>query len=333
MQSEGPLVRTPTSRSGECVIIGGGPAGSTAAICLARAGRKAVLVEQHRFPRDKVCGECLSAVGIEALGELGLAGALRELGPVPITHVSIHPRRGRFLRLRLPRHMWGISRNALDGFLLNSARAAGASIRQPVRCEGFDANPPRVRLRDLSTNAIDVLEPAHLIVADGKATTLAGARPTGEFGIKAHFESVDGPRETIALFGCRGLYGGLAPIEGNRWNAAFSVPAERLRTHGGNIDSLFSQITTENATLACRLAGARRISPWLASPLPRFAPADHWPQDVIPIGNSAAAIEPIGGEGMGLAIRSAQLAAEAILQSRNDLIRSYRRIWNVRSFS
>src|SRR5256885_705845 len=59
-----------------------------------------------------------------------------------------------------------------------------------------------------------------------------GAAPpaaTGDFGIKAHFVDVAGPRDTIELFGTAGHYGGLAAIEGDRWNAAFTVPAELLR--------------------------------------------------------------------------------------------------------
>jgi flavin-dependent dehydrogenase len=68
------------------------------------------------------------------------------------------------------------------------------------------------------------------------------------------------------------------------------------------------------------MRGARRISPWLASPLPRFGVRSNWPEGVIPLGNAAAALEPIGGEGMGLALRSAELAAEAI-STQSDLPR------------
>ena len=57
----------------DVVIIGAGPAGSIAAIILARAGIDVVLIEQHRFPRDKVCGECLSALGIDVLRRLRLS--------------------------------------------------------------------------------------------------------------------------------------------------------------------------------------------------------------------------------------------------------------------
>jgi 2-polyprenyl-6-methoxyphenol hydroxylase-like FAD-dependent oxidoreductase len=86
--------------------------------------------------------------------------------------------------------------------------------------------------------------------------------------------------------------------------------------------------------------GAQRVGDWLVSPLPRFPVSKHWPQRVIPIGNSAAALEPIGGEGMGLAMRSAELAAEAILDAIAigapvdvaKLHRQYQKLWAMRRF-
>ena len=63
----------------DAAIIGAGPAGAIAAIELRRLGLDVLLIEQHRFPRDKVCGECLSSVGIDVLEELGLAASIAKL--------------------------------------------------------------------------------------------------------------------------------------------------------------------------------------------------------------------------------------------------------------
>ena len=68
--------------SADVTIIGAGPAGSTAAILLARAGWDVTLVEQSRFPRDKVCGECLSALGFDVLERLGLVDEFVRRGAV-----------------------------------------------------------------------------------------------------------------------------------------------------------------------------------------------------------------------------------------------------------
>jgi 2-polyprenyl-6-methoxyphenol hydroxylase-like FAD-dependent oxidoreductase len=303
----------------DVVLIGAGPAGSVAALLLARRGWDVTLVEQHRFPRDKVCGECLSALGMEVLDRHGLGGRVRDAGAVPLTHSVAHSAGGRSLRLSLPRRMWGLSRLAFDQLLLDAAREAGVVVRQPARCESVESNAERsgsgvsVRLRDLTTNAVQTLHPTHVIVADGKAAVCGGAPgATGDFGIKNHFENVDAPPGCIELFGTCGTYGGLAPIERNRWNAAFSVSARMLRGSHGDLDGVFARLTDGNPLLRARLRGSRRVGPWLASPLPRFPVARAWPRNVTPVGNAAAAIEPIGGEGMGLAIRSAELAADAL---------------------
>jgi len=170
-------------------------------------------------------------------------------------------------------------------------------------------------VRDLQSNEVASIRAEHVIVADGKGAVPAGSPiRTGDFGVKAHFMDVDGPRDTIELFGCRGLYGGVAAIEGGRWNVAFSVPAERLQGCAGDVAAVFDGITRENPILRGRMRNARPAGEWLVAPLPRFGVRKSWPAGVIPVGNAAAAIEPIGGEGMGLALRSAELAAASVIE-------------------
>jgi flavin-dependent dehydrogenase len=297
----------------DVTIIGAGPAGSLAAFALAARGWQVTLIEQHRFPRDKVCGESLSALGIEVLARLNLANRLRALNPSILTYTALHSSEGRELLCPLPRPMWGLSRRAMDTELVNAAKDAGARVLQPARCESIT---PHLTVRHLQTNQVELLNPTWTIIADGKGALLPH-RPaaTRDLGIKAHFESVDGPHDAVELFGVRGHYVGLAPVENGRFNVAFSLPLARLTQFQNNLDPLWQQILTENRTLARRFARARRIGGWLASPLPRFPVARRWPARVIPLGNAAAALEPIGGEGMGLALRSAELAADALDQS------------------
>jgi 2-polyprenyl-6-methoxyphenol hydroxylase-like FAD-dependent oxidoreductase len=209
--------------------------------------------------------------------------------------------------------MWGLSRTSLDTTLLNAARAAGAEILQPARCESLNGG---VSVRDLCANDVHELTPDWTLLADGKAALLPD-RParTSDLGVKIHLTQIDGPRDRIELFGVCGHYVGIAPIEGGRWNAAFSVPAARVARFNGELDALWAAMMQENHALRRRCAGARAASPWLSSPLPRFGVVDHWPPRVIPLGNAAAALEPIGGEGMGLALRSALLAAQALIDA------------------
>jgi len=93
------------SKMPKATIIGGGPSGSVAAFILAGRGWEVTLVEQHRFPRDKVCGECLSALGIDVLGRVGLADAIQSACPISLTHTWLHAPDGQSVRLPLPRAM------------------------------------------------------------------------------------------------------------------------------------------------------------------------------------------------------------------------------------
>ncbi|HEX3358077.1 MAG TPA: NAD(P)/FAD-dependent oxidoreductase [Tepidisphaeraceae bacterium] len=318
----------------DATIIGAGPAGCIAALILARAGWKIRLVEQHRYPRDKVCGECLSALGMTVLTRLGLSDRFKNLQPICLTQTLIHSPDGNTLSIPMPHAMWGISRSRLDQWLLNEARAAGAEILQPARCEQIR---PHIILRDLITNEMSQFDASWTLLADGKC--LPGNHPppsTADLGIKAHFTHITGPRDAIELFTVTGHYGGVAPIENNLWNIAFSVPQKRIASCRGNIDQLFTQILQENKTLQKRFSQAQRIIDWLAAPLPRFAPSRPWPPRIIPLGNTAAALEPIGGEGIGLAMRSAQLAAQMLLSGQYHPIQlqnQYKTLWRTRTLT
>jgi flavin-dependent dehydrogenase len=264
--------------------------------------------------------------------------------------------------------MWGLSRRALDALLLEAAMDAGVRVLQPARCEALEVAPDaasrqaagaaqrspgsfprqtqdpglrfaphpawRLRLRDLDTNAVATTNASYVILADGKAAFAKDSpEPTGDFGIKAHFENVDGPRDAIELFAVRETYGGLAAIEDGLWNVAFSVPADRMKSCRGDFNGLLEDWLSENKTFADRMRHARRVGRWFASSLPRFAVRIHWQPGVIPIGNAAAAVEPIGGEGMGLAMRSAELAADALLTSTtHELPELYADLWRTRRF-
>src|SRR3954447_13079786 len=126
----------------DAVVIGAGPAGSLAALLLARGGWDVTLIEQHPFPRDKVCGECLSALGLDVLRRAGLLDTFRNETPTTLTQASLHAATGESATLPLPSEMWGLSRACLDLRLLDAARAAGALVLQPARCERLIPGTP-----------------------------------------------------------------------------------------------------------------------------------------------------------------------------------------------
>jgi 2-polyprenyl-6-methoxyphenol hydroxylase-like FAD-dependent oxidoreductase len=221
----------------------------------------------------------------------------------------------------------------MDHYLLEVARQSGCALMQPARAE--NVRPQSVHVRDLNTNLIRELSASWVLLCDGKP-------PRGSLramSAKAHFDGVLGRRDAISLFGMNESYVGLAPVELDRWNVALTVPAEIMHRHRGDLDAMFKSMLDQNPEMASRFGAARALGRWVAAPLPRSSVRDDWPAGMIPIGNAVAAIEPVGGEGIGLAMRSAELAAAALIAARREertvdvaaLRRSFLKLWQMRS--
>ncbi len=114
----------------DVLVVGAGPAGSAAAQWLARAGRDVLLIDQHAFPRDKVCGDGLIADALRALDRLGVKDeVLAEAWPSP-TLGCIGPRGG---RIDVPGSLAVLPRKRLDEIVCRAAVAAGARMFAPLR--------------------------------------------------------------------------------------------------------------------------------------------------------------------------------------------------------
>ncbi|HYD32976.1 MAG TPA: FAD-dependent oxidoreductase, partial [Methylophilaceae bacterium] len=121
----------------DAIIVGAGPAGSTTAILLAQAGWKVALVEKQRFPRRKVCGECIAATNMPLFELLGIADEFNELAGTDLRQVAVMLGKRTIIAdmpaLSNSDSPWGraLSRERLDSLLLQRARDTGAEILQP----------------------------------------------------------------------------------------------------------------------------------------------------------------------------------------------------------
>src|SRR5271157_4697645 len=195
----------------DLIVIGGGPAGTSAAITAARGGSRVLLLERGRFPRHKVCGEFISAESLVPLGWL-LAGAKQDLldqsRRLSESHVLLD---GRSLRIPIDPPAASIARYDLDFALWEATRNAGVTAlaettAQPIESE----NPFRIQ-----TSAGDFLARA-VINASGRWSNLnlgaAPAQGSRWLGLKAHFH---GPMETgVDLYFFDGGYCGVLPVRG-----------------------------------------------------------------------------------------------------------------------
>src|SRR5215831_2348046 len=159
----------------DVVIVGAGPAGSAAAILLARAGLAVTLVEKQRFPRRKVCGECIAASNLPLLELLGIGAAFDALAGAPLRRVALL-RGADCVVASLPRapdarQAWGraLGRETLDALLVNAARAAGATVLQPWSVTAIDAGAerPSCQVRSIETGTALMIGARAVIAANG----------------------------------------------------------------------------------------------------------------------------------------------------------------------
>lgn len=293
------------------LIVGGGPAGSAAAIALARAGIEAELVERTEGPHDTVCGGFLGWDSLAALERLGIDPAM--LGARPIRRLRLISAT-RCVEVDLPRLAAGLSRRSLDEALLGIAQQAGATIRRGRTVRAADLAEHRIRLDDEEEVAGEAL-----LLATGKHELRGAARPvdisTRPLGVRSALEP--GPALVEALDGVielhlyDGGYAGLLLQEDGRANFCLSASRDRLKEAGG-IEALVARLADELPAFGERL-GQGEPGGWSAvSGVPYGWRAAETVDGVYRIGDQAAVIASLAGDGIAIALESGVAAAQAI---------------------
>ena len=294
----------------EALVIGGGPAGSAAAITLARAGRRVTLVEREAASREKVCGEFLGQDAAQALATLGID--LVALGAVPIANARVAHRQGA-AGFALPFAAWGLPRRVMDEALLAEAARAGATVLrgEPVRDAGRDGDDWRVRLADGS-----VLRAPHCLLATGKHA-LRGFTREGRahwIGAKLHLR-LRGALDSVTLLPCAGGYAGLQPGPDGIANLCAALTDAQVAR---DADVFMAHVAAGSPLAAALLAGAE---PTMTRPLTiarvPYGYLHRDPADADPglwrLGDQFSVIPSFCGDGMAMAMTGGMAAARAIL--------------------
>ena len=305
----------------DLVIVGGGPAGSAAAITAARSGLSVLLVDRATFPRDKCCGDGLTALALR-LGEgLGL-DPLLILGWQTVEDLVIHQPGGRSTRYPLPRgdglYAAVVPRMQYDAALLDLARSAGADVRDGHGLTGITVDGD---VATLEVEGLGTIRATTVVAADGmwsptrKLLGLASSGYRGEWQAFRQYVADVGPAAAdLHVWFEPDLLPGYAwsfPLPGGRANVGFGV-LRGGQVAVGDTGRIWDGLMDRPAIRAVLGDNARPEGRRSAWPIPARVDAavlDHGP--VLFVGDAASASDALTGEGIGQALQTGILAAEA----------------------
>ncbi|MGH2436158.1 MAG: NAD(P)/FAD-dependent oxidoreductase [bacterium] len=295
----------------DVLIVGAGPAGSAAAMQLARNGHRVILVDRAKFPRDKPCGDYCDPGAVHAIEQLGCLPDALAAGAVAIPGMRIVAQDGTELSASFPNGRGLLlPRVHLDYVLLQRAASAGAEIVEGFRVDEVAAGADGVEIRDSRDRR---LKASLLIAADGMRSVTArrlglySEVTSGRFTVGAYFEVPDTMARGELHLG-PGLYCGVARFGRGRANVCIALPRERLK--GRSPEQAFSDALPSLPVLADDLAGARRISAFRSTGPVGFRTSQVVSDRVLLVGDAAMQIDPMTGQGICFALRSGILAAE-----------------------
>lgn len=322
----------------DAIVIGGGLAGCSAALQLARKDHRVLLLEKGTYPQHKLCGEFLSPEVQGLCDDLGVLGAMQAAGAHPIDYARVTTADGVTFESDLPGTALGLSRYRLDKLLFEHAVDAGVDGRTGMRVRAVEGSLDHgftVSTRDEQFTGRVVLG------AYGKRGLLDRTldrdflqKRSPFVAFKAHFEGVSMPGQ-IELHAFDGGYCGLSHVEEGRVNVCWIAREDTLTAAGGKPEAMIAHSLAENDALADRLGKMTRVSDTFHAisqiSLARKAPFE---RDVCMIGDTAGMIAPLCGDGMAMALHSATLAVPPASNFLNGRITAdefrtrYAEVWN-----
>ena len=316
----------------DAIIIGGGPAGSSAAISLAQRGARVLVLEEKRTSRGKLCGEFITPECSPSLERLGVMDRMLAAGAQKITRVSLIASNGKSVQTHIAKmsngapSALGLSRARFDQILFERAHEAGAACVEGVavkNCMFEGQHPSGVEALSLA-NGKQVSFKARLIIdASGRNSRLmlskrervAGRRGSRLYALKAHLTGVEPTGESVELFFFPQGYGGLARVEEGLVNLCFIVDEHTLKAAGGDPSRVIEASLKNNCVARDRLQDARVEGKWYSAGPLTFGRKRLTRNGILAIGDASGMIDPFTGTGIQMALRTGELAAEAMCET------------------
>lgn len=323
----------------DVAIIGGGLAGLSASVMLAKAGHRVVLFEKETYPFHKVCGEYISLESWDVLVSLGLELDKMEL-PIINTLLLTSPG-GSELKQKLPLGGFGISRFAIDYALAEIAKKSGVEVYDGTRVTGVEFEDGRfIVLAGKSSIVCKICcgafgKRSNLDIKWKRKFALHKPNSLNNYiGIKYH-AILDHPRNTIALHNFKDGYCGISPLEENKSCICYLTTAQNLKLSNNDIKRMEEDILCRNPFIAEAFshAGFLYKEPLTISQI-SFQKKEQVENHILFIGDAAGMITPLCGNGMSMALHASRIACKWIDKfldkaiDREKMEVMYQREWN-----
>jgi flavin-dependent dehydrogenase len=319
----------------DIIIVGGGLAGLTSAIHLSKSGLKVTLIEKNEYPKHKVCGEYISNEVMPYFQWLGLD--VSDLKPSIISKMEFSTAKGKIISGDLPLGGFGISRYELDNYLYKKAIENGCQIIQDTV---IDIQFIDDKFHIFTSNTIE-LKSKIVLGAFGKRSNIDQKlnryfiqKNSPWLAVKAHY-SGNFPNHLVGLHNFKGGYCGVSKVENNKINICYLADYDTFKQYK-NIEEFQSKVVCKNPHLKaifenCTILFEKPITISQISFEKKEAVENH----ILMIGDTAGLIHPLCGNGMAMAIHSAKIVSELIIEyldnkisSRKELEEKYTREWN-----
>lgn len=318
----------------EVLIIGGGLAGLTSAIHLRKTGCKVIVIEKNSYPKHKVCGEYISNEVLPYFEWLGIN--IEELKPTHISTLKFSSESGRTIETQLPLGGFGISRFTLDEFLFQKASAQN--------CEIIEDQVNEVIFKEdyfeIHLSSGKILTSKVVLGGFGKRSNL-DMKMNRRFlqkispwlAVKAHY-SGNFSEDVVGLHNFKGGYCGVSKVENNLLNICYLTNFKSFKKYK-NIEEFQQKVVSQNPQLKNILENSTCVfeKPLTISQI-CFEKKENVEDHILMMGDTAGLIHPLCGNGMAMAIHSAKLASEEVIEilsekiSREQMEKNYSSNWN-----
>ncbi|WP_282122708.1 NAD(P)/FAD-dependent oxidoreductase [Algibacter mikhailovii] len=319
----------------DVLIIGGGLAGLTSALHLSKYKLNVIVVEKNGYPKHKVCGEYISNEVLPYLSFLDFNPF--KLGAKSIDKFELTTPKNKVIQTKMKLGGFGISRYTLDNALAKKAKDSGVMFVKDAVTEVKFKND----LFSISTKDNKRFVAKTVIGAYGKRSSLDVSlkrkfiqKESPYLAVKEHLKG-DFPNDLVALHNFNGGYCGLSKVENDVINACYIVDYTAFKKYK-NIEAFQEQVMYKNTALKAVFENA---TPLFDQPLTisqiSFASKNTIENHMLMCGDTAGMIHPLCGNGMSMAISSAQMASRLIISfmegniNRRTLEREYAKHWNL----